>query len=131
MIISQLSVFVQNESGRLVNVTGILEKAGINITALSLAETGEYGVLRMIVSDIEAAAAALRDANYIVKLTEVNCIVTPDVPGALNSCLEKLAEAGINLAYMYGYSSDQQARLVLKTSAAERTEEVLADCTTG
>lgn len=127
MIIEQLSVFVQNESGRLVNVTGILKKADINIIALSLAETGEYGVLRMIVDDTEKASKALKEGNYMVKITKVNCITTPDVPGALDSYLIKLAEKDINLSYMYGYSNDGTARLIMKTNDPDKAEALLRD----
>ena len=116
MIIKQLSVFLQNESGRLVNVTDILHQSDINISALSIAETEEYGILRMIVSDTDKAAEALRAADYKVKISDVICIVTPDIPGALSGALKTLAEAGIDVSYMYGYSSDGKARLVIKTS---------------
>ena len=125
MMIKQLSVFIQNESGRLVNVTEILEKANINISALSIAETEEYGILRMIVSDIEKAAEALRAADYTVKISDVVCIVTEDIPGALNKALRLLADKGIDVAYMYGYSSDGKARLVLKTSDPEKASKLL------
>ena len=125
MMIKQLSVFIQNESGRLVNVTEILEKASINISALSIAETEEYGILRMIVSDVEKAAEALRTADYTVKISDVVCIVTEDIPGALNSALRRLADEGIDVAYMYGYSSDGKARLVLKTSDPEKASKLL------
>lgn len=125
MMIKQLSVFVQNESGRLVNVTEILQQANINISALSIAETEEYGILRMIVSDIDKAAEALRANSYSVKITDVICIITPDVPGALSENLKALAAEGINVAYMYGYSSDGKARLVLKTNDPKRAAEIL------
>ena len=125
MMIKQLSVFIQNESGRLVNVTEILEKANVNISALSIAETEEYGILRMIVSDTEKAAEALRAADYTVKISDVICIVTPDIPGALNKALRLLAEEGIDVAYMYGYSSDGKARLVLKTSDPGKASRLL------
>ena len=124
-MIKQLSVFIQNESGRLVNVTEILEKAAINISALSIAETEEYGILRMIVSDADKAAEALRAADYTVKITDVVCIVTEDIPGALNKALHTLADEGIDVAYMYGYSSDGKARLVLKTSDPEKASKLL------
>ena len=124
-MIKQLSVFIQNESGRLVNVTEILEKAAINISALSIAETEEYGILRMIVSDVDKAAEALRAADYTVKISDVVCIVTEDIPGALNKALRSLADGGVDVAYMYGYSSDGKARLVLKTSDPEKASKLL------
>ncbi|MGI6727364.1 MAG: ACT domain-containing protein [Anaerovoracaceae bacterium] len=125
MVIQQLSVFIQNESGRLVNVTEILHKENINISALSIAETEEYGVLRMIVNDVEKAAKALRAHNYKVKITDVICITTPDIPGALNQCLTTLASENINVAYMYGYSNGGKARLIMKTSDPEKAAKIL------
>jgi hypothetical protein len=125
MMIKQLSVFVQNESGRLVNVTELLQQANINISALSIAETEEYGILRMIVSDIDKAAEILRENDYKIKITDVICMITPDVPGELNKNLKALAAEGINVAYMYGYSSDGKARLILKTNDPKRATEIL------
>lgn len=125
MMIKQLSVFVQNESGRLVNITDILQKANINISALSLAETEEYGILRMIVSDTEKAAEVLRANDYTVKISDVLCLITPDVPGALNEKLKTLAAEGINVAYMYGYSNEGKARLIIKTNDQMRAEDLL------
>ncbi len=125
MIIKQLSVFVQNEPGRLVNVTRILSDANVNISALSLAETEEYGVLRMIVSDMEKAEHALKENNYTVRITDVICIITEDVPGALNEQLLALAAHGIDVAYMYGYSNGGKARLILKTNDPKQTKKIL------
>ncbi len=125
MMIKQLSVFIQNEPGRLVQVTDILHKANINISALSLAETEEYGILRMIVSDIDLAAETLRQNGYKVKAIDVICLVTPDVPGALNEKLKILAAEKVDVIYMYGYSSDGKARLILKTSDPNRAAEIL------
>ncbi len=125
MMIKQLSVFVQNETGRLVQVTEILEKANINISALSLAETEEYGILRMIVSDIDQAAETLRQNGYKVKVIDVICLVTPDVPGALNEKLKLLASERVDVIYMYGYSNGGKARLILKTSDPKRASEIL------
>ncbi len=126
MMIKQLSVFVQNETGRLVQVTDILETVGINISALSLAETEEYGILRMIVSDIDKAAAMLKQSGYKVKVIDVICLVTPDVPGALNGKLKLLAAEKVDVIYMYGYSNAGKARLILKTSDPKRAAELLA-----
>lgn len=125
MMIKQLSVFVQNETGRLVRVTEILQEAGINISALSLAETEEYGILRMIVSDIDLAAETLKKNGYKVKVIDVICLVTPDVPGALNEKLKLLAEERVDVIYMYGYSNGGKARLILKTSDPKRASELL------
>lgn len=125
MVIKQLSVFLQNELGRLEEVTDILYKNKINISALSIAETAEYGVLRMIVSDTDLAAAALKDNDFSVKITDVICIESPDVPGELHKTLQMLSGAGINLAYMYGYSNGGTARLILKVSDPEKALKIL------
>lgn len=126
MMIKQLSVFVQNEAGRLVLVTEILHEADINISALSLAETEEYGILRMIVSDVERAAEILKERGYKVKIIDVICLVTPDVPGALNEKLRLLAKEKIDVIYMYGYSNGGKARLILKTSNPQRAADLLS-----
>lgn len=125
MVIKQLSVFLQNELGRLEEVTDILYKHGINISALSIAETAEYGVLRMIVSDIDKAASALKEEDFSVKLTDVICIETPDIPGELHKRLQLLSVEGINLSYMYGYSSGGTARLILKVSDPAKAVDLL------
>ncbi len=125
MMIKQLSVFVQNETGRLVRVTEILQEAGINISALSLAETEEYGILRMIVSDIDLATETLKQSGYKVKAIDVICLVTPDIPGALNEKLKLLASEKVDVIYMYGYSNGGKARLILKTSDPKRASELL------
>ncbi|MDO4552374.1 MAG: ACT domain-containing protein [Bacillota bacterium] len=125
MKVQQLSAFLQNEPGSLLRLTGLLEEAGVNISALSIAETEEYGVLRMIVSDNEKAAAALRKGGYSVRLTDVNCVVTPDVPGALCKALSLLAAKDINVSYMYGYSNAGKAYLIMKTNDAEETARIL------
>jgi hypothetical protein len=126
-MIKQLSVFIQNETGSLVNVTDILYRAQINISALSIAETEEYGILRMIVNDSEKAAEILRNNNYKVKITDVICLITPDQPGALNAKLKLLASEGINVSYMYGYSSEGKARLIMKTNDPKHAEQILKD----
>jgi len=125
MVIKQLSVFLQNELGRLEEVTDILYKNNINISALSIAETAEYGVLRMIVSDIDKAASALKKDDFSLKITDVICIESPDVPGELHKTLQLLSGEGINLSYMYGYSNSGTARLILKVSDPERALQIL------
>ncbi len=125
MVIKQLSVFLQNELGRLEEVTDILYKHSINISALSIAETNEYGVLRMIVSDVDKAAAALKEEEFSVKLTDVICIESPDIPGELHKTLQTLKSAEINLSYMYGYSNGGTARLILKVSDPDKAIQLL------
>ncbi len=120
MVIKQLSVFLQNELGRLEEVTDILYQNEINISALSIAETAEYGILRMIVNDTEKAAAALKSKDFNVKISDVICVESPDVPGELYKSLQILSGEGINLSYMYGYSNGGTARLIMKVSDPEK-----------
>ncbi|WP_206458866.1 ACT domain-containing protein [Anaerovorax sp. IOR16] len=127
MIIKQLSVFVQNESGRLMEVTEALHEANVNISALNIAETAEYGVLRMIVDDIEKAVNALKDLSYSIKVTDVLCVEMPDVPGSLNRVLKALLSVDLNVAYMYGYSNDGKAPLILKVVDNERAQIALKE----
>jgi hypothetical protein len=125
MVIKQLSVFLQNELGRLEEVTDILYKHNINISALSIAETAEYGILRMIVSDIDKAAGALKSQDFNVKISDVICVESPDVPGELHKNLQILSGNGINLSYMYGYSNGGTARLIMKVSDPGKAIQLL------
>lgn len=125
MVIKQLSVFLQNELGRLEEVTDILYKNNINISALSIAETAEYGILRMIVNEIGKAADALKKEDFNVKISDVICVESPDVPGELHKNLQILSGNGINLSYMYGYSNGGTARLIMKVSDPEKAIRLL------
>lgn len=125
MITNQLTVFLQNESGRLEELTDILSKNNINISALSIAETENYGIMRMIVSDTEKALQVLKDGDFTVKITEVLSIECPDVPGSLHNTLKSLKNNGIDVSYMYGYSSGGTARLIIKVNNPERAMELV------
>lgn len=126
MIVKQLSVFLQNEAGRILELTDVLGKAKVNIEALSVAETGEYGMVRMIASDIEKASSALKNAGFSVNITDVLRVVFPDTPGALCKALTDLKNAGINVSYMYGYShSDGTAPVIMKVNDIQKACAVL------
>jgi hypothetical protein len=116
MIIHQLSVFLENRSGRLTEVTGALASHQINITAQCLAETADFGVLRMVVSDPERARAVLSERGFSVTLTDVLCLTTPNVPGALHRALKILSDRGISIDYMYAFAVGDKALVVLRTS---------------
>ncbi len=126
-MIKQLTVFLQNEPGRLRELTGVLSENEINISALSMAETEEYGIIRMIVSDSEKAQKALKEKHFVVKLVDVIGLLIPDVPGKLHHVLELLADEGINVAYMYGYSDNGAARMIMKVSDPQRAEKLLEE----
>ena len=97
MIIEQLSVFIENKSGRLYEVMAVLGDAGINVSALSIADTSDYGIARLIVSDPAAAIQLLKEKDFSVQRTPVICCKIPDVPGGLKRMLGALTEDGISL----------------------------------
>jgi hypothetical protein len=103
MKVKQLSIFLENQSGRLAEVTGALGEQGINIRALSLADTSGFGILRLIVNDISKAHDLLREKGFTVRETDVIAVEMPDSPGGLSQILAALGEAGINVEYMYAF----------------------------
>ena len=125
MMVEQVTVFLQNEKGRLMELTKVLAENDININALSVAENAEYGVMRMLVSDSEKAIDVLKQAEFSVKKTNVILINAPDIPGALAGILAKLADENINVSYMYGYSSEEVSHLILKVSDPDKAVGIL------
>jgi len=103
MKVEQISIFIENKSGRLAEVTGILGEAGVNIRALSLADTSDFGILRLIVNDRETAKQILKEKGFTVSKTEVVAIEVPDRPGGLSEILRTLDGSGINVEYMYAF----------------------------
>jgi len=103
MKVKQISIFLENKAGRLAEVTGVLGKEGINIRALSLADTSDFGILRLIVNDPEKAAKALKGRGFTVGETEVLAVEVSDKPGGLGKILGILNEAGMNVEYMYAF----------------------------
>jgi len=126
MTIKQVSVFLENKTGRINHVTKILAANGINMHAFSMAETTEFGILRLIVSDVDKAVAVLRDANFAVMLTDVVCISCPDVAGSLASILDQLAEHDIFIEYMYAFASGDNANVVIRPNDIDKCEQLLA-----
>ncbi len=103
MNVEQISIFLENQPGRLAEVTRIFEEGGINIRALALADTSEFGILRLIVNDNEKARELLKDHGYAVGVTEVVAVEVEDRPGGLHRILTVLARRGINVEYMYAF----------------------------
>jgi hypothetical protein len=103
MHVEQISIFIENKFGRLAEVTRILGDAGINIRTLSLADTSDFGILRLIVNDTEKAKAVLKERGFTVNKTEVVAVEIPDRPGGLADILQVLDEGGINVEYMYAF----------------------------
>jgi len=126
MIIKQLSVFLENKTGRLNEVTTILGNAGINMSAFSVADTSEFGILRMIVSDPEKALAILKEAEFSVRLTDVVCLNSPNEPLALARALNILSAESVFIEYLYAYSmNNKTANIVLKPDNIQKCIEVL------
>lgn len=127
MKVEQISVFLENKSGRLADVTDILAKAGINIRALSLADTADFGILRLIVNDTEKAKQVLKENGFTVGKTEVIAIEVPDRPGGLAGILEALKGEEINVEYMYAFvqKSGEHAIIIFRFDGIEKAITVL------
>jgi hypothetical protein len=102
--VTQLTVFLENRSGRLAEVAGLLGKEGINIRGFSTTEAAEYGIVRLIVTDPERARQLLHDAGFTTHFSEVICVKVPDEPGGLAKVLDEVAAAGASIEYLYSIS---------------------------
>ena len=105
MLAKQLSVFLENKSGRLTEVTDVLGKAGINLSAMSIADNSDFGILRCIVSDPELGYKVLKEAHFTVKITNVIGFSCPNTPGSLAVVLKCLSDANVFIEYMYSFSN--------------------------
>lgn len=128
MTIKQLSVFLENRTGRINEVAKILGASNINMKAFSMAETADFGILRLIVSEVDKAVQVLRDASFAVMLTDVICLNTGNVPGALSNILESLAVNDIFIEYMYAFSEGETANVVIRTNDMDKCVSVLGTC---
>lgn len=128
MAITQLTVFVPNQKGTLVSVTDILAKNNVNLRALSIAETEEFGILRLIVNDVATAKKVLEDENYLIKTVDVVGVKIGDEPGKLTSALSVLDKADINVEYLYAFMTrtEKHAYVVLRVEDNENTENALS-----
>ena len=127
MTIKQVSVFLENKTGRINEVTKILSQHGINMHAFSMAETPDFGILRLIVSDVEKAAGILRNADFAVMLTDVIHLHCPNKAGALGEILDHLATAEVGIEYMYAFAEGEIANVVVRPTNIERCQEALKD----
>ena len=121
MIIKQLSIFLENKSGRLAEVLAVLGDAEIAIKALTIADTSEYGILRLIVSDDARALEALRNQGFSVNFTEVISIATPSEAGSFARILKIMAAHKISVEYMYAFSLGQKAAIVMRPDDITKT----------
>lgn len=126
MKIKQLSVFLENSSGRLTEVTKLLSEANINLSAFTVADTAEFGILRMIVSEPERAKEVLKQNGFSIKITEVIMVKSPNKPGGLAKLLEILSNGGVFMEYMYAFSmNDQGAVIVMRPSDIQKGVDIL------
>lgn len=127
MVAKQLSIFLENKSGRLTEVTEVLAKEGINLSALCIAENTDFGILRGIVSDPDKAYKALKDNHFAVNVTEVVGINCPNVPGALAKVLQYLSNEGVFIEYMYSFANNNSANVIIRPNDMENCIRVLTE----
>ena len=127
MAIKQLTVFVENKQGALVTITDILSKHNINLRALSIAETQDFGILRLIVNDDAAAEKILTEKGYLIKITEVIGVKISDAPGKLSEALKILDENKINMEYLYAFMArtEKHAYVVIRVEDNNAAEAAL------
>jgi len=127
MRLEQISIFLENKSGRLAEVTNVLAAANVNIRALSLADTADFGILRLIVDQTEQAKQALKDHGFTIGKTEVIALEVPDRPGGLAEILRILGAGGINVEYMYAFvqRSGANAIVIFRFDELDKAIEVL------
>jgi hypothetical protein len=127
MALKQLSIFVENKQGALVKVTDTLASHNINIRALSIADTEDFGILRIIVNDTDVAAKMLMDEGFLTKVTEVVGVKIGDAPGKLSKALEVLDKADINMEYLYAFMTrtEKHAYVVLRVADNAKAEAAL------
>ena len=128
MSVKQISVFLENRPGTLCEMTKVLADENIDMRAFSLAETSEFGIARILVKDLYKALTVLKDAGYVTAISEAVAVAIPDVPGGLHSVIQAVADAGINLEYMYCFLGGKsgKAYLVCKVPDAAAAETALA-----
>lgn len=127
MKVEQISIFLENKSGRLAEVTEVLARHGINLRALSLADTADFGIFRLIVNDPEKAGRVLKERGFTIGKNEVVAVEVPDRPGGLAGILAALQGKGINVEYMYAFvqKSEGNAVLIFRFDETEKAVETL------
>jgi hypothetical protein len=125
MTIKQISVFLENKSGRLAEVLGILGDGKIKIHALTIADTSEYGILRLIVSDYEKAVQILKEREFTANQTEVIAVLVPNLAGEFARLLQNLAKETISVEYMYAFGMGEKAAIILRPESIDLTLHVL------
>lgn len=125
MSVNQVSVFLENKPGTLNKLTEVLASHNINIRALSLAETSEFGIVRMIVNDVFEATNVLKENNFVATLTPVLAYAIADEAGYLNNLLQKFTAAGVNIEYMYAFAGKERAYMIFRVNETKKAEALL------
>jgi hypothetical protein len=128
MKVEQISIFLENKPGSLENVARILKDANVNIRTLSLADTTDFGILRLIVNDVDASVKALKENGLRVSRTSVVAVEVPDRPGGLHSILQALSTSEVNVEYLYAFveKSGENAVIIFRFDAPDKAIDVLA-----
>ena len=126
MSVNQVSVFLENKPGTLNKMTEVLAKHNVNSRALSLADTKDFGIVRMIVNDVFEATNVLKEANFVATFTPVLVYGITDEAGSLNKLLQKFAEADVNIEYMYAFAGQKNAFMIFRVSDTKTAEKLLA-----
>ncbi|MGN1097038.1 MAG: amino acid-binding protein [Christensenellales bacterium] len=119
MLVNQIAVFLENRAGRLLSLSKALSDAKIDLVSLNIADTSDFGIVRMITSDNEKAMQALKEAGFVVKENELIGIEVDDVPGGLTKVLEGLASSDIDIEYLYSYAKSNSAKATILVKAAD------------
>lgn len=119
MLVNQIAVFLENRAGRLLSLSKALSDAKIDLVSLNIADTSDFGIVRMITSDNEKAMKALKEAGFVVKENELIGIEVDDVPGGLTKVLEGLASSDIDIEYLYSYAKSNSAKATILVKAAD------------
>ena len=127
-MLKQISVFVENKPGKLAEVTGVLYKEGVNLRAFTIAEAGDFGIIRMVVDRVDEAYKALKSAGFTVALTDVLAVEVKDEPGGLYNIAKALGDAGVNIEYVYAFAFEKErALIILKPNDLEKARKVLEE----
>jgi len=127
MLTKQLSIFLENKIGRFTEVAKLLGESKINMTAFTVSENSDFGILRLIVSDTDKALAVLRENKYAVTMADVICLHCPNEPGALARAMEIINSAGIFIEYMYAFSEGNSANVIIRPDNLDKCVEVLTN----
>lgn len=127
MLAKQLSIFLENKSGRLTEVTEVLGRSGVNLSAMSIADNSDFGILRCIVSDPDKAYQLLKEEGFTVKVTDVIGMTVPNTPGSLAVILKHLSDNGVFIEYLYSFANGDGANVIIRPNNLENCERILQE----